>query len=891
MKKRIVFIFLLFTGFTSFAAHISGGEMYYKYLGPGAGLNTNKYEITLRLFRDCSASGVNVSPMPSFVIISIFDNTNDNRISNNTVNRNISLDQRLQKNDYSCLDTRPEVCYDVGYYTFQVDLPINSKGYTTSFQTCCRVGGITNILNNFNSTNGSPGVTYAARISGSDELGSTGTNSSPQFKLKDTALVCAGNFFTLDFSATDTDGTRGDSLSYSFCSAYGSSPNVVDANPNLAGGGPINGDFYFLDYNIGLGYTGSAPMGANISINPVTGIISGLAPATPGRFVINVCITEWRNGKSIGRHRKDFNIKTASCNPLSAALNPQYSVCNSYFYSFSNNSSNPSGTTYLWEFGDPNSGSQNTSTSANPSHTYSDTGSFKLKLTVTLNGQCTNTDSSIVKVYPLLSSEFTSTGQCKNTTIQFNDKTQTTYGTVNSWSWNFGDPTSGNGNNTSTLQNPTHNFATAGNYTVTLTTENTKGCINTISKTIEIKNQPDLTVTNDTLICSIDTLQLNAAGSGTFQWTPNYNINNQSNASPLVSPDVPTKYYVTLTDPFGCKAFDSVFVDVKLFVSIDAGKDTGICAGDNIQLSPVSDALHYQWSPAGSLNDPLSKSPTASPSVTTKYYVIGNIGKCQSFDSVIVRVAPYPGAAGIPDTVLCFGDSIQFNATGGSQYTWSPAFYLSNANIPNPVANPDKSIRYIVTIRDTLGCLKPVFDTILLQVERVTANAGPRDTSIVLNQALQLNGTGGDYYLWSPPTGLNNPTIANPVATLNNDMDYVLWVTTASGCYATDTISIKVFKVLPGIYVPTAFTPNSDGHNDVFKPIPIGIKSITRFKVFNRWGVLMYSSDSSFYEQPIGWDGNFKGRPQDSGVYVWLVEGIDYLDKKITQKGSVTLIR
>jgi gliding motility-associated-like protein len=91
--------------------------------------------------------------------------------------------------------------------------------------------------------------------------------------------------------------------------------------------------------------------------------------------------------------------------------------------------------------------------------------------------------------------------------------------------------------------------------------------------------------------------------------------------------------------------------------------------------------------------------------------------------------------------------------------------------------------------------------------------------------------------------------------------------------------------------VPSAFTPDGDGKNDVFRPIAIGIKQITYFKVFNRWGVLVYSSAKNAYEQSIGWDGTYKGKPQDSAVYVWIVEGVDYLDKKITQKGTVTLIR
>ncbi|MEJ7673614.1 MAG: hypothetical protein WKF59_13155 [Chitinophagaceae bacterium] len=154
---------------------------------------------------------------------------------------------------------------------------------------------------------------------------------------------------------------------------------------------------------------------------------------------------------------------------------------------------------------------------------------------------------------------------------------------------------------------------------------------------------------------------------------------------------MPTTYYVTFTDAFGCIGKDSVFIDVKKFVTINAGKDTGVCQGDAVQLNAISDALQYKWMPAASLDNDKSRNPIATPIATTSYSVVGNIGKCQSTDSVIVKVSPYPVVTAIPDTVLCFGNNIQLNASGGSIYTWSPAFFLSNPNIPNPIANPNRT--------------------------------------------------------------------------------------------------------------------------------------------------------------------------------------------------------
>ncbi|MEO5647203.1 MAG: T9SS type B sorting domain-containing protein, partial [Chitinophagaceae bacterium] len=418
------------------------------------------------------------------------------------------------------------------------------------------------------------------------------------------------------------------------------------------------------------------------------------------------------------------------------------------------------------------------------------------------------------------------------------------------------------------------------------------GCARRRSDTVvvEAKPLPSLVVSKDTLICSSDTLQLFATGTGNILWTPNYNISNQTSASPLVSPDLPTKYYVSLTDIFGCTKRDSVFVDVISVLSLDAGMDTTICQTDAIRLNTTSNGLQYRWTPILGLDNPNIKNPIANPDTTMLYSVVATVGSCQAIDSVKVTVVPYPIANAGLDSIICFGASTQLQASGGDVYTWSPTTFLDNPNIANPVATPLRTTLYTVSVRSTTsGCPKPDLDSILVTVRpRVIADAGPRDTVVVTNQPLQLSGTGGLSYLWSPPTGLNNPSIRNPVALLNNDsMRYILTVRDAGNCADTDTIDVIVYKVTADLYVPTAFTPNGDGKNDVFRPIPIGMKSISYFRVYNRWGVLMFSTT----EQRKGWDGRYNGKGQDTDTFVWVVEGLDYEGNRRSKKGYVILIR
>jgi gliding motility-associated-like protein len=863
MKKYFFVLLLFFSCFASFATHTKGGWMYYEYLGPGRDTSVAKYKIVLYLYMVCNPSR---GLLERSIDLTVF--TPDRQVYQSLVTPLISDIPNIQNcpGCDQCIINKPDICYKYARYEVTTELPISNEGYTISYQKCCRITGIANIA----SPSDGYGDVWTIKIPGTENEPTAPMNSSPKFISNDTAVICANNSFTFDFTATDPDG---DALVYEFAYAY---TNSIQSGPNATP--PYDQVPYAAPFSP------SQPLGSKVTLDPKTGKVSGIAPGV-GEYVLTVLVKEYRNGVFIAQSRKSLHIQVASCNLVIAALLDD-NKCDGFRKTFVNNVPDPPGATYSWDFGVPGI-TTDVSNEATPTYIYPDTGTYKVTLTLSLNGACANTTTALVRIYPKFDPAFITSSLCTNTPIQFTDKTQTTYGIVNKWSWDFGDST----NNESALQDPQHIFTQVGRYNVALTVSNSKGCINTISQAIVVKQTPTLPVTSDTLICSIDTLQLNAVGTGTILWTPNYNISNQNISSPLVSPDVPTTYYVTLTEASGCKATDSVFVDVKLFALLDAGKDTAICAGDVVQLKLVSDALYYRWSPAASLNDATIKEPIASPTVTTKFYVTGNIGKCQSMDSVTVSVAPYPGAAATADTALCFAASIQLNASGGSIYTWSPSLFLNDPNIPNPIATPTRSIQYVVTIRDTLGCSKTAFDTVLIQIQQPKLNAGPRDTSIVQNQPLQLNATGGQLYLWTPSTGLNNPSIANPVALLNNDIEYIVTTKTSAGCIATDTISVKVYKMPPGIYVPNAFTPNGDGINDIFRPIAIGMKQVNYFKVFNRAGVLIYSNNKISYASGIGWDGRYKGILQMSAVYVWIAEGIDYLDKKITQKGTVTLIR
>ncbi|MCW3087586.1 MAG: cell surface protein, partial [Sediminibacterium sp.] len=183
-----------------------------------------------------------------------------------------------------------------------------------------------------------------------------------------------------------------------------------------------------------------------------------------------------------------------------------------------------------------------------------------------------------------------------------------------------------------------------------------------------------------------------------------------------------------------------------------------------------------------------------------------------------------------------------------------------------------------------------VRDTMIITVSPpVLANAG-RDTAILPSQPLQLNATGGSRYTWSPEWGMNDPSISNPVVILDDPSDSITYrvrVYSSEGCYADDDIIVRFYRSEPEILVPSAFTPNSDGKNDILRPITLGITTLHYFRVYNRWGQLLYTST----ETGTGWDGTHNGVKQPGGAYVYTAEGKDFRGKTIYRKGTAVLIR
>ncbi|HEX6914506.1 MAG TPA: PKD domain-containing protein, partial [Chitinophagaceae bacterium] len=430
MKKGLLFAILFSCSFASFATHIAGGELFYERIGAGTAPNTDRYRITMRLFRQCSTTGGTGAQLTiETPNVGIYNTAGLGFVTSLSLTRQFTgAPPEIQNNPAAnpCLTGAAQdkiSCYQVGTWSGEIDLPKNAGGYTLVWTRYTRR------TDENSSVNSNSGASFVTRIPGTNVL-PTGFNSSAQFVIRDTSLVCKNTNFSINLSASDPDG---DSLVYRFADPYdGISGSSANPDPFNSTGFPTTISLNTISYV--APFSTNAPLGAAATLNPATGVISGIAPANTGYYVLVIVAEEWRDGVKINEHRKDFTIKVGDCS-LSGAQLSSVTFCGSFTNSFQNESASTGISAYLWNFGDPGSGAANVSTLPNPSHTFSDTGKFNVKLIVTNTGGCLDSSEAVVSVYPDFKVGFVPTGNCFQSPFQFQDTSKSTYGIVNSWHW------------------------------------------------------------------------------------------------------------------------------------------------------------------------------------------------------------------------------------------------------------------------------------------------------------------------------------------------------------------------------------------------------------------------------------------------------------------------
>ncbi len=204
-----------------------------------------------------------------------------------------------------------------------------------------------------------------------------------------------------------------------------------------------------------------------------------------------------------------------------------------------------------------------------------------------------------------------------------------------------------------------------------------------------------------------------------------------------------------------------------------------------------------------------------------------------------------------------------------------------------PGVTTDNAGPYTVTYSMVNNCPSSTTANIVIYPPLVLTNLTPSQT-IPYGNTIQLNADGALYYTWMPNDGsLSNPNINNPLATPIGTTNYVVIGTNLAGCKDTANIMVTVDSNATE-FVPSAFTPNGDGLNDVFRMVNMKYEKLVEFSVYNRWGQLVYHNT---HDPKQGWDGTYNGVPQDIGVYSYSIIVITAEGITRNYKGDVTLIR
>lgn len=572
-------------------------------------------------------------------------------------------------------------------------------------------------------------------------------------------------------------------------------------------------------------------------------------------------------------------------------------ACNSQNVNFSLQSQNA--INYVWDYND---GATIFSSSPTQSHTYLSPGSYLPKIILEDATGCKVPISGLdtIKIYSI-DANIASDSRivCDSGYINFRDSTVSN-DIVSSWIWNFGD------NTTSSEPSPRHIFTKTGQYSITLISKSQFGCADTAvsQQFIKVISSPKVKIAGDTSAC--EPAQLSFRGEFVANDTSaviwNWDFGNGETAT-VMNPGTQTftkagtyPVLVKATNSDGC--YDSVvrYAIIHPKPPVNAGADTTICKF-TVSTLHASGADSYTWNTDPSLSCTNCVDAVAKPDQTTTYIVSGKtVFGCTNEDTITVKVLqPFKMVVSKEDT-LCRGESVVLTATGADQYAWSPSLWLDNPNTGTPKSSPDSTITYKVTGKDSLGCFKDEGSVNLTVYPKPAIEITNGDNIIVQAgssvKLLTKNSSDIIDWKWYPGKWLSCGSCQEPVANANDNIIYKVIATNEGHCQASDEITINVICNDANVYIPNTFSPNNDGSNDVFYPRGTGLYNIKSFKIFNRWGQVVFSKGQMSANDPqYGWDGTLNGAILPSDVYVYIVEVVCSNNVTLPIKGNVTLIR
>lgn len=867
--KRILFsIGLIAITLSAHASHIVGGDVYYNYLG------NNKYKFFFNVYRDCYSTG---AAYDNPLHVAVYTQ-NGATVQNLSIPFPGSVILPVNFNN-PCVIPPTTICVEKAVYTVDITLPPIAGGYTVTYQRCCRNPNISNIISPDDT-----GLTWSAHVPGSETGFSV--NSSPRFTNYPPLLLCNNEQLIFDHSATDPDG---DQLFYSLVTpSSGASSSMPLPNP------PPPPPYNSVNWGSGFGATNPLGSGANISINSTTGLLLA-SPLMTGLFVVGIRVQEYRNGILVGETVRDFLFTVFNCNitmsailPLQTQLSTFVSYCQGLTVQFENNSFG--GTNYAWDFGVPGTNTD-VSTQFAPTFTYPANGTYTAQLIVNPGKPCTDTAKMVVTVNNSIQVSFNAqnpqciSGNSFNFVGTCNNQSPATF------NWNFSPnaiPTTAN-----TLSVNNVSFSAAGYIPVTLNAISGV-CTSSYTDSVYIYPMPNAVIDVPAKIeCNGLTIPFGNSSTSALKYNWDFGVpvistDTSTLATPTYTFPAPGVYVVNLiASTFGL-CVDTATVSIKLneLLAVSFTNNDSLCITGNSfnfdgQLSgPPTSQVVWDFGPHAVPSTSTSVDVNGvvfDTSGVLKVKLTGTFENC--LDSAVRTIFIYreptidfkaePGVRCAPNVVqftsLCTSDS-------PLTYTWnfgdgstSSAVNPSHLYTSPNVYTVGLTIHAAVGCTDTLKLVKNNFiEMYPSPVSKFSIN--PKITDICHSSITftnQATGFSAIYYSFGEK-GANSsqPNVIYTYQTEGSHRPMQLAIN-EYGC--RDSSFNEVYIEPFTLYFPNTFTPDQDEFNNTFNASFSLTVNYWDFKVYNRWGDLIFES----FNPAIGWDGSYGNKMMQDGIYTY----------------------
>lgn len=843
MKKFFLITVLVLFGLSKVqASHLIAGNIGYELLSYDSVTNQAQYEVNLITYQDCNSQfwgGQFPEQVIEIGIYSGIENPNNMpyiRSVNLSIKNQSPIVPQLGNNCSFSLST----CIYVVEYSAVVTLQGNNVGYHFIYERCCRPPGILNLV-----LSGDQGFTYRAWAAPVGTVPGKVENSSPVFTDTLIAYICIGDTSFLKNDAVDPDG---DSLVYELMTPLkGYTGNGVGTNPAPT-------------YNYTNGYSWPSPdilwapgynfnnmfgAGGYASISPTSGL-TYFSASLVGLYVASVKISEYRNGVLIGVSRRDIQLLATNCPSNSSPVQS----------SFNSSTNNFNGDTFYIEAGDTFCLELEYEDLDGDNISYTKSGNV-------FNPAIAN---------PMASGVFT---KLSNSKVKFDFCWETSC---------------------TQFRNDPYYFR------IEIIDDGCPPKLRIEEYVIYVSPPPVDSIRfdgPDTLCFTDSSLAqyqlLYTPASGYFNWTAqgaNVNVFGQNASLDFYSNQV--LLTVNALSDHGCiVGSDSMTVYYGWPLMANAGEDTIFCRGEEIiignsNLSSTGSPYSYNWTPPLGLSNAAVLNPEASPDSSTQYTltVRDNLG-CSETDQVNIDIWPTPDLEVSKDTTICFGERTRLWAQGTDSLYWSPGTWLNNRFIDDPWSKPDCTITYTAITTDSNGCITEKDVTVWVQEEHdFSLNISDL---IFIGQEVVISvdnhqGLLVEWYLNNIKYCENCDSVERDF-TMNQEVE--LFVSDTNNCFYYDTAFYLEVLDEFNVTIPSAFTPNGDGKNDIFYPVTFGIEELVRFIIYDRWGNLVFES----FDIDAGWDGTYKGEIMPGNqVFVYRVIAKRYNGDEHQYLGRVTLV-